>query len=288
MVKKGLGSKGRGLEALISQQMDNINDKGVAEIDINKISPNREQPRRVFDEFALEELAESIKQVGVIQPIILARDGEFYKIIAGESRWRAAKIAGIDKIPAIIRNYDESAAFEVALIENLQRENLNAIEEAGGYKRLIDEFSMSQEEVAEKVGKSRSAVANSLRLLNLDDRVQKMIHDNKLSGGHARALLGLNDSARQAEIAEKIIENGMSVRATENLVKTLNNAKPVEIRPSSFDVSQYKSIEKNLKSLFGTKVKLNCKKNKGKIEIEYYSDADLERILELINKIDEG
>ena len=189
MVKKGLGSKGRGLEALISQQMDNINDKGVAEIDINKISPNREQPRRVFDEFALEELAESIKQVGVIQPIILARDGEFYKIIAGERRWRAAKIAGIDKIPAIIRNYDESAAFEVALIENLQRENLNAIEEAGGYKRLIDEFSMSQEEVAEKVGKSRSAVANSLRLLNLDDRVQKMIHDNKLSGGHARALL---------------------------------------------------------------------------------------------------
>ena len=268
MVKKGLGSKGRGLEALISQQMDNINDKGVAEIDINKISPNREQPRRVFDEFALEELAESIKQVGVIQPIILARDGEFYKIIAGERRWRAAKIAGIDKIPAIIRNYDESAAFEVALIENLQRENLNAIEEAGGYKRLIDEFSMSQEEVAVKVGKSRSAVANSLRLLNLDDRVQKMIHDNKLSGGHARALLGLNDSARQAEIAEKIIENGMSVRATENLVKTLNNAKPVEIRPSSFDVSQYKSIEKNLKSLFGTKVKLNCKKNKGKIEIE--------------------
>ena len=132
MVKKGLGSKGRGLEALISQQMDNINDKGVAEIDINKISPNREQPRRVFDEFALEELAESIKQVGVIQPIILARDGEFYKIIAGERRWRAAKIAGIDKIPAIIRNYDESAAFEVALIENLQRENLNAIEEAGG------------------------------------------------------------------------------------------------------------------------------------------------------------
>ena len=218
----------------------------------------------------------------------MARDGEFYKIIAGERRWRAAKIAGIDKIPAIIRNYDESAAFEVALIENLQRENLNAIEEAGGYKRLIDEFSMSQEEVAEKVGKSRSAVANSLRLLNLDDRVQKMIHDNKLSVGHARALLGLNDSARQAEIAEKIIENGMSVRATENLVKTLNNAKPVEIRPSSFDVSQYKSIEKNLKSLFGTKVKLNCKKNKGKIEIEYYSDADLERILELINKIDEG
>ncbi len=285
--KKGLGSKGRGLEALISQQVDSINDKGVTEIDINKISPNREQPRRVFDETALEELADSIKQVGVIQPVILARDGEFYKIIAGERRWRAAKIAGIDKIPAIVRNYDETAAFEVALVENLQRENLNAIEEASGYKRLIDDFGMSQEEVAEKVGKSRSAVANSLRLLNLDERVQKMIHDNKISGGHARALLGLNDSSRQFETAEKIIENGMSVRAVEALVKMMNNAKPVEIRPAAFDMSGYKSIEKTLKDLFGTKVKLNCKKNKGKIEIEYYSDADLERILELIKKIDE-
>lgn len=285
--KKGLGSKGRGLEALISQQVENINDKGVTEIDINKISPNREQPRRVFDETALEELAASIKQVGVIQPVILAKDGEFYKIIAGERRWRAAKIAGIDKIPAIVREYDSAFAFEVALIENLQRENLNSIEEANGYRRLIEDFNMNQEEVAEKVGKSRPTVANSLRLLNLDERVQKLVLDNKISGGHARALLGLDNSAFQYEIAEKIIENGLSVRAAEALVKACNSEKPMEIKPASFDTTGYKSIEKNLKDLFGTKVKLNCKKNKGKIEIEYYSDADLERILELIKKIDE-
>lgn len=285
--KKGLGSKGRGLEALISQQVDNINDKGVTEIDINKISPNREQPRRIFDETALEELAASIKQVGMIQPVILAKDGGYYKIIAGERRWRAAKIAGIEKIPAIVRDYDDAFAFEVALIENLQRENLNAIEEANGYKRLIDEFGLNQEDVAEKVGKSRPAVTNSLRLLNLDEEVQKMVLDGKLSGGHARALLGLNDSTRQRDLAEKIIENELSVRAAEALVKAANSEKPVELKQPIFNTVAYKSIEKNLKELFGTKVKLNCKKNKGKIEIEYYSDADLERILELIKKIDE-
>ena len=285
--KKGLGAKGRGLEALISKQVDTINEKGVTEIDINKISPNREQPRRIFDETALEELASSIKQVGVIQPVILAKDGDYYKIIAGERRWRAAKIAGIDKIPAIIKDYDESFAFEVALIENLQRENLNSIEEACGYKRLIEEFSLNQEEVAEKVGKSRSAVANSLRLLNLDEEVQRLVLENKISGGHARAILGLEDSSKQLEAAEKIIEGGLSVRAAEALVKAMNAQKPEETKPVVFDTAGYKTIEKNLKDLFGTKVKLNCKKNKGKIEIEYYSDADLERILELIKKIDE-
>lgn len=285
--KKGLGSKGKGLEALISQKVENINSKGVTDVDINKISPNREQPRRIFDETALEELAESIKQVGVIQPVILARDGDYYKIIAGERRWRAAKIAGIEKIPAIIRDYNEIVAFEVALIENLQRENLNSIEEANGYKKLVDEFGMNQEEVAEKVGKSRPSVANSLRLLNLDERVQKLVLENKISGGHARALLGLNEADKQHEIAEKIVENGLSVRAVEALVKTCNAQKSVDDKKSVFNTTGYKSIEKNLKDLFGTKVKLNCKKNKGKIEIEYYSDADLERILELIKKIDE-
>ena len=285
--KKGLGSKGRGLEALISKQVDTINEKGVTEVDINKISPNREQPRRVFDETSLEELAASRKQVGVIQPVILARDGDYYKIIAGERRWRAAKIAGIEKIPAIIKDYDESFAFEVALIENLQRENLNSIEEANGYKRLIEDFSLNQEEVAEKVGKSRSAVANSLRLLNLNEEVQRLVLENKISGGHARAILGLDDSTKQLEAAEKIIENGLSVRAAEALVKAMNSQKPAEVRQVAFDTAGYKTIEKNLKDLFGTKVKLNCKKNKGRIEIEYYSDADLERILELIKKIDE-
>ncbi|GFI61824.1 stage 0 sporulation protein J [Clostridiales bacterium] len=241
----------------------------------------------MFDETALEELAESVKQVGIIQPIILARDGDFYKIIAGERRWRAAKIAGIDKIPAIVRDYNEAAAFEVALIENLQRENLNPIEEANGYKRLTEEFSMSQEEVSAKVGKSRSAVANSMRLLNLDENVQKLVLENKISSGHARTLLALDDSTKQLEIAEKIMENGLSVRSVEALVKLYNSQKTTAEKATAFDISGYKLIEKNLKDLFGTKVKLNCKKNKGKIEIEYYSDADLERILELIKKIDE-
>ena len=283
-LKKGLGGKGRGMEALISRQVETINEKGITEVDINKISPNREQPRRYFNEEALEELAESIKQVGIIQPVILARDGEFYKIIAGERRWRAAKIAGVERIPAIIRDYDDT--FAVALIENLQREDLNAIEEAYGYKKLIEECKLSQEEAAKKVGKSRPAVANALRLLNLDERVQKLVLDGQLSAGHARTLLGIEDKDVQFATAEKIIETGMSVRAVEALVKNLNTEKPDEPKPSSFDTTAYKSIEKNLKDLFGTKVKLNCKKNKGKIEIEYYSDADLDRILELIKKID--
>lgn len=286
--KKGLGSKGRGLEALISQQVDTISEKGVVEINIDKISPNREQPRRIFDEEALEELAESIKQIGIIQPVILAKDGDYYKLIAGERRWRAAKIAGISKIPAIIKDFDEDIAFEVALIENLQRENLNLIEEARGYKKLIDNFGLSQDDVAQKVGKSRPTVTNALRLLNLDERVQQFVLNNEITGGHARALLALDDKNIQYEIAEKIIENGLSVRSVEAFVKNYKNHKPVESdRIVSFNTVGYKSIEKNLKDLFGTKVKLNCKKNKGKIEIEYYSDADLERILELIKKIDD-
>ncbi len=286
--KGGLGSRGRGLEAVISQQVDSIQEKGVTEISIDKISPNREQPRRIFDETALEELAESMKQLGVIQPIVLAKDGDYYKIIVGERRWRAAKIAGLKKIPAIIKDLDETAAYEIALVENLQRENLNLIEEARGYRKLVDIFGLSQEEVAQKVGKSRPTVTNALRLLNLDERVQQFVLNNEITGGHARALLGIEDKDAQCRIAEKIIENGLSVRATEALVKNYNNQKPVNNdNRVNFDTTGYKSIEKNLKELFGTKVKLNCKKNKGKIEIEYYSDADLERILELITKIEE-
>ncbi len=286
--KGGLGSRGRGLEAVISQQVDSIQEKGVTEISIDKISPNREQPRRIFDETALEELAESMKQLGVIQPIVLAKDGDYYKIIVGERRWRAAKIAGLKKIPAIIKDLDETAAYEIALVENLQRENLNLIEEARGYRKLVDIFGLSQEEVAQKVGKSRPTVTNALRLLNLDERVQQFVLNNEITGGHARALLGIEDKDAQCRIAEKIIENGMSVRATEALVKNYNNQKPVNNdNRVNFDTTGYKSIEKNLKELFGTNVKLNCKKNKGKIEIEYYSDADLERILELITKIEE-
>ncbi|MBD9220047.1 MAG: ParB/RepB/Spo0J family partition protein, partial [Clostridiales bacterium] len=254
----------------------------------DKISPNREQPRRIFDETALEELAESMKQLGVIQPIVLAKDGDYYKIIVGERRWRAAKIAGLKKIPAIIKDLDETAAYEIALVENLQRENLNLIEEARGYRKLVDIFGLSQEEVAQKVGKSRPTVTNALRLLNLDERVQQFVLNNEITGGHARALLGIEDKDAQCRIAEKIIENSLSVRATEALVKNYNNQKPVNNdNRVNFDTTGYKSIEKNLKELFGTKVKLNCKKNKGKIEIEYYSDADLERILELITKIEE-
>ena len=281
--RKGLGAKGRGLDALISQQIEEPTNS-VIEIDINKISPNREQPRRIFDEEALEELAASIKEVGIIQPIILEKDGDYYKIIAGERRWRAAKIAGIEKIPSIIKIFDNT--FSVALIENLQRENLNAMEESCGYKRLMEELTLTQEEVSEKVGKSRSAVANSLRLLNLDPQVQKLVWDNKITGGHARALLALEDKTAQMKIAEKIVENALSVRATESLVKAYNSSKNEKTPQLLFNTNPYKSIEKNLKDVFGTKVKLSCKKNKGKIEIEYYSDADLERILELINKME--
>ena len=292
--KKGLGSRGLGLEALLNSKMSELNDKtpetGVFEVDIEKIEPNKNQPRKRFEENALEELAESIKEHGVLQPIILKKTENGYEIIAGERRWRASKIAGIKKIPAIVKNITDLKAFETALVENLQREGLNPMEEARSYKRLIDEFSLSQEEAAKKVGKSRSVVANALRLLNLDERVQSFVVENKLTNGHARSLLGISDNNKQFEIAEKIIDEELSVRETEILVKKISQGiiiKKISEQEENkkFNTDNYKYIENDLKSILGTKVKLTNKKNKGKIEIEYYSDEDLDRLIGLIKGI---
>lgn len=290
--KKGLGSKGLGLEALLNSKMNELNEKtqetGVFEVDIDKIEPNKNQPRKIFEENALEELAESIKEHGVIQPIILKKINSGYEIIAGERRWRASKIAGIKKIPAVVKNIDDLKAFETALVENLQREGLNPMEEAKSYKRLIEEFSLSKEEAAKKVGKSRSVVANVMRLLNLDERVQIFISENKLSNGHGRALLGISDNNIQFETAEKIIQEELSVRETEKLVKKItenNNKDKKEKREIKFNTNNYKYIENDLKSIFGTKVKLSNNKNKGKIEIEYYSDEDLDRLIGIMKGI---
>ena len=225
-VKKGLGSKGKGLEALINTKIRDYSKEdgegeGILEIDINKIEPNKNQPRRYFDEESLLELAESLKNYGVIQPIVVKKVDDYYELIAGERRFRAAKIAGLTKLPAVIKDLDKAAAFEVALVENLQRKDLNPIEEAESFYKLQTEFSLSQEEIARKVGKSRSAVTNSMRLLNLDNRVINFVRENKLSGGHARTLLPITDGEIQFELAEKIIEEGLSVRTVENIVKKL-------------------------------------------------------------------
>lgn len=298
--KKGLG---RGLESLFAfyenEQVEDIATKkkinadagNVNELEISKITPNPNQPRKHFDESALQELADSIKVHGVIQPLVVNKlDNGNYMIIAGERRWRASKIAGIKKIPAIVKNITDLKAFETALVENLQREGLNPMEEARSYKRLIDEFSLSQEEAAKKVGKSRSVVANALRLLNLDERVQSFVVENKLTNGHARTLLGISDNNKQFEIAEKIIDEELSVRETESLVKKISQGVVIkkiseQEENKKFNTDNYKYIENDLKSILGTKVKLTNKKNKGKIEIEYYSDEDLDRLIGLIKGI---
>lgn len=296
-IKKGLGSKGKGLEALINTKMMSYNEsdleyEGILEIDINKIEANKNQPRKYFDEESLLELSESIKNYGMIQPIVVRRINDYYELIAGERRFRAAKIAGLKKLPAIIKDFDKSTAFEVALIENIQRKDLNPIEEAESFYKLQTEFGFSQEEIAEKVGKSRSAIANAIRLLNLDSRVLNFVRENKLSGGHAKALLSISDGNMQFELAERVIEEDFSVRETEKIVKSLQqkqNTEMIEQKPQNtiqFDTTTYRSIENDLKDLFATKVKVSAQKNKGKIEIEYYSDDDLDRILTMFKGIE--
>lgn len=292
--KKGLGTKGLGIEALINTQIHQLNTSEESktlekEIDINLIEPNGEQPRKKFDETALLELADSIREHGIVQPILVRKDGNSHIIIAGERRWRAAKIAGLSKLPVIIKEYEDRQAFEIALVENLQRENLNPIEEAQSYNRLINEFGLNQEQAAKKVGKSRSVVANALRLLKLDERVQTFVTENKLSNGHARTLLALEDKEKQFELAERIIEEGLSVRQTEALVKqeadkTVKKEKIVE--PPLYSV-EYSKMEEMLKNLLGTKVKLTTGKKRGKIEIDYYSEEDLDRLLALMKKIEQ-
>ena len=259
----------------------NANKSGEVILKINDVEPNKNQPRRTFNEDSLIELSESIKQHGIVQPLVVAKQKDYYEIIAGERRWRAAKIAGLKEVPVIIKDYSPQEIMEVALIENIQREDLNPIEEAKAYKNLIDEYNLKQDQVAEKVSKSRTAVTNALRLLKLDDRVQEMLINENISSGHARALLGLDDAEKQYNIATQIFDEKLSVRETEKLVKQINRPEqPPKPKKKLKNDFVYRDIEEKLKEKIGTKVKINRKtEDKGKIEIEYYSPEELEKIL---------
>lgn len=292
MAARGLG---KGLDALIP----NVDTKGKSAerdtdekkepdtiVKITKIEPNREQPRKNFDEDALQELADSIKQFGLLQPILAQDRKTYYEIIAGERRWRAAKLAGLKEVPVIIRDYTDQEIVEISLIENIQREDLNPIEEALAYKRLLTEFNLKQDEVAERVSKSRTAVTNSMRLLKLCDEVQQMIIDDMISSGHARALISIEDPEEQYNIAQKIFDEKLSVRDVEKLVKNLNKPekpKKEKEEDKSLEVI-YQDVEEKLKQSLGTKVAIASKGNgSGKIEIEFYSHDDLEKIISLLS-----
>lgn len=257
---------------------------------LSLIEPNREQPRKQFDEEALNELADSIKRYGIIQPLLVQKREDYYEIIAGERRWRAAKLAKLKEVPVIVKDYTDQEIMEISLIENIQREDLNPIEEASAYQRLIDEFHLKHEEIAVRVSKSRTAITNSMRLLKLDKRVQLMLIEGEISGGHARTLLALEDKEAQYMAAEKVIENKLSVRETEKLVKALLKPKPPKVSAaldSGTDII-YKNIENNIREILGTKVNINRKDtNRGKIEIEYYSMEELERLMDLFKHLKE-
>lgn len=257
-------------------------------VKIDEIEPNRSQPRQNFDEEALQELADSIKLHGIIQPLIVQKNNDFYQIIAGERRWRAARLAGLTEVPVIIKEYTPIESMEIALIENLQREDLNPIEEAIAYQKLIEEYGLKQEEAAEKVSKSRTAITNSLRLLKLDNRVKQMIIDEMISSGHGRALLAIADSELQYTLAMKIFDNKLSVHETEKMIKNILSDKK-ERKTTNIDPQMaivYHQLEDKIKSIIGSKVQINAKSNKkGKIEIEYYSEEDLERIVALLETI---
>ena len=295
------GGLGKGLDTLIpetvkstSQEKTKIVEKVVEKIvekpaeikvKISQVGPNKDQPRKQFDEDALMELSDSIKQFGIIQPLVVQEKNGFYEIIAGERRWRAAKMAGLKEVPVIIKNYTDLEIVEISLIENIQRENLNPIEEALAYKRLLEEFHLKQDEVAERVSKSRTAVTNSMRLLKLDNRVQQMVIDDMLSTGHARALLGIEDPELQASTAAKVFDEKLSVREVEKLVKNIQNGKTEKKKEQPVHDFIYQDLEEKMKAAVGTKVIIHQKaKGKGKIEIEYYSPEDLERIMERITR----
>lgn len=257
-------------------------------VKLTKVEPSREQPRKQFDADALQELAESIKQFGVLQPLLVQKKEDYYEIIAGERRWRASKLAGLKEVPVIVKEFTEQEAVEISLIENIQREDLNPIEEAMAYKRLMEEFHLKQDAIAERVSKSRTAVTNSMRLLKLDDRVQQMLIDEMISTGHARALLALESKDAQAEEAVKVFDEKLSVRETERLVKELLNPvqKKEEKPKNQAEELVYKNLEEKIKQIIGSKVAINRRTdNKGKIEIEYYSQEELERIVELLETI---
>ena len=295
--KKGLG---KGLDSLIpdnksiksvtpdkSAEAKKEEEKaGVQTMKINEVEPNRDQPRKNFDEDALLELSDSIKQFGVLQPLLVRKRKDYYEIIAGERRWRAAKIAGVKEVPVIVKEYTDQEILEIGLIENIQRENLNPIEEAIAFKRLLEEFNLKQDEVAERVSKSRTAVTNSMRLLKLSDKVQQMIIDDMISTGHARALLAIDDPELQYTLANKIFDEKLSVRETEKLVKEIKNPKKPKEKKVMENAFIYQDLEEKMKGVFGTKVSIASKgKGKGKIEIEYYSDDELEHLFDMMMSI---
>ena len=276
--KTGLG---KGLDALFANNIEDeeIKDNEVIEkLKVTEVEPNRNQPRKNFDEEALDELSESIKRYGVIQPIIVVKKDDYYEIVAGERRWRASKKAGLKEIPAIVREGNERKNKEIALIENVQREDLNAYEKALGIKELMDEYELTQQEVSEILGKSRSSIANTVRLLNLDERVLEFVKQGKLAEGHARTLLAIEDKDKQYQMAVKMIEKGATVRDFE---KNVNYKKNMKKKDEKYEAI-FRDIENSFQGFFGTKVKLEPGKRKGKIVIEYTSNDDLERILELI------
>lgn len=287
---KGLG---RGLDSLIPsiEQPKKKNDNKETQsaenlLNITKVEPNREQPRRKFDEDALMELADSIRQYGVLEPILVQPRGNYYEIVSGERRWRAAKLAGLKEIPVIVKNLTDQEIAEISLIENIQREDLNPIEEALAYKRLLEEFHLKQDELAEKVSKSRTAVTNSMRLLKLNEEVQQMVVEDMISTGHARALLAIEDGEIQYTLAQRIFDEKLSVREVEKLVKNIGKPAKEKKNKQAVDESMqviYSNISENLKSLLGTKVNIVPKENgSGKIEIEFYSHEELDRIIDLM------
>ena len=292
MAARGLG---KGLDKMIPDIIGETKEKkqraevkensAETSVAITKVEPNRKQPRKFFDEDALQELADSIRQFGLLQPILVQDRNDHYEIIAGERRWRAARLAGLKEVPVIIKNYTDQEIVEIALIENIQREDLNPIEEAQAYKRLLEEFNLKQDEVAERVSKSRAAVTNSIRLLKLGDKVQQMVIDDMISTGHARALLAVEDEEEQYALAQKIFDEKLSVREIEKLVKNLH--KPAKVKKLDDKALQaiYLDIEDRLKQKLSTKVAVTSKgEGAGKIEIEFYSHEDLERILEMIGR----
>lgn len=281
-------SKPKTNTATVKTTLDQPAVKGETIVKISKVEPNREQPRKKFDEDALLELSESIKLYGVLQPLLVSDKKDYYEIVAGERRWRAAKMAGLKEIPVVIKEFSAQEIVEISLIENIQREDLNPVEEAMAYRRLIDEFKLKQDEIAERVSRSRTAVTNSLRLLKLDARVQQMMVDEMISAGHARALLGISDAEKQYSVAMRIFDEKLSVRETEKLVKTiLNPSKKKETETgNSAEDAIYEKLEEKMKNITGTRVFIHRKKNnKGKIEIEYYSRDDLDRIIDLFESI---
>lgn len=305
--KSGLG---KGLDSLIppsksiekAKTVSTKNDNAIGNVDnkkkvnitngeikvkISLVEPNRDQPRKQFDEDSLLELSESIKQYGILQPLLVSDKEDYYEIIAGERRWRAAKLAGLKEVPVIIKEYNDQELVEISLIENIQRENLNPIEEAMAYKRLLDEFNLKQDEVAERVSKSRTAVTNSMRLLKLAPKVQEMLVDEMISAGHARAILAVDDFKMQISLANRIFDEKLSVRDTEKLIKSiLNPRQKTEKAQNTAEDVAYEQLEEKMKGWLGTKVSIARKKNhKGKIEIEYYSQDELERLVDMLGSI---